>query len=49
MKPPALTPLQQRRAAYDKLIASLVVPKHISIGHVKANKARPGSGVFASV
>lgn len=39
----------KRRAAYDRLIASLKVPQHTSIATPQPGKALPASGVFASV
>ncbi len=44
-----VTPLERRRAAYDRLIASLKVPQHTSIATPQPGKALPASGVFASV
>lgn len=44
-----VTPLERRRAAQARLVASLKVPQHTSIATAQAAKAKPASGVFASV
>ena len=49
MSKPVLTPLERRRAEQARLVASLKVPQHTSIATPQAAKARPASGVFASV
>ena len=46
---PTLTPLERRRAAFARLLASLPVPQHTSIATAQAGKQKPASGVFGSV
>ena len=43
------TPAQLKRAAYDRLVASLPVPQNTSIATTQPGKQKPASGKFASV
>ena len=49
MSNPVLTPLERRRIAYARLLASLPVPQHTTLAHGYPVKQKPASGVFASV
>jgi hypothetical protein len=41
--------LDKRRAAYARLVASLVVPKRDSIATLQATKSKPAKGRFSTV
>lgn len=44
-----MTPLQKRRAEFDRLLASLPVPQHTTLLHVFPVKQKPASGVMGSI
>ena len=49
MTPEKITPLERRRIAYARLVASLSVPQHTTLAHGYPAKQKPASGVFASI